>query len=796
MDENTEKIKKWDELSRMHAQGSVLEIVKSLENKKNLTIIDVGANSGTLFDMLCEKLDIGRAVLFEPQPLLFEYIKKKYENNDKVIVENIALSDCVKKFNLNDVALKYELEHYDENNKGYNLGLSSIDCDDNGVSETSSFDLIRKKYNLDKIDLIKIDTETEDLLVLKGFTETVNELKEKPLITFECNWWAKYTYDESKKILDDFCETNGYENNINLNQRGDFYIKPKKVRNMKNVNDKNLTMVTGLWDMGRGNLEGWSKRDFQQYKERFFDLLQTDVNMAIWIPRDLEEEVWKIRKKENTIIYNKEITEFKTWFNFYDEVQKIRTDENWRNFAGWLPESPQAALEFYNPMMMSKMFMLNDTAIYNPFNTDYFYWIDGGLTSTVPTTYFTHEKVLDNLVYYTELYDKFIHITYPYTSNDEIHGFERKKMAEYCGVEFVDYVARGGFFGGKKSILNEVNALYYNILEKTLKDGYMGADECLFTIMCYRYPNLIHRFEVEGNGLVWPFFENLSKIKETTKLNPQGKKPFSRVKTSLYVLTYNSPKQFEQLCMSFDEADKDFLEIPSKFLINNSTDRSTDEEYRILCEKYNFEEIKKDNIGICGGRQFVAEHFDESDSDYYIFFEDDMNLYTRSGDFCGMGFPRYINNLFKRTLNIIHEEQYDYLKLSFSEFFGDNSVQWAWYNIPQDVREKYFPDKKNLPIRGTDPNAPKTLFKHIKRSNDITYIEGNVHYDNWPLWFTRHGNRKVFLDEKWGRPYEQTWMSYVFQEQMKGNINSAVLLMSPINHHRFDHYPGEERREN
>lgn len=192
----------------------------------------------------------------------------------------------------------------------------------------------------------------------------------------------------------------------------------------------------------------------------------------------------------------------------------------------------------------------------------------------------------------------------------------------------------------------------------------------------------------------------------------------------------------------------------------------------------------------------MAEHFDESDSDYYIFFEDDMNLHEKTTNLCGMGFPRYTDNLFKKTLKIIHEEQYDYLKLSFSEFFGDNSVQWAWYNVPQIVREQYFPNNKRLPSSGTDPNAPKTEFKTIKRSNDITYIEGNVHYDNWPLWFTKEGNKKVFINTKWGRPYEQTWMSYVFQEQMKGKINCAVLLMSPIHHHRFDFYPGKERREN
>jgi len=59
--------------------------------------------------------------------------------------------------------------------------------------------------------------------------------------------------------------------------------------------NKKVTIVTGLWDLGRENIDGWAKRSFQHYKDRFSELLRCDVNLAIWIPREMEEEVWKIR---------------------------------------------------------------------------------------------------------------------------------------------------------------------------------------------------------------------------------------------------------------------------------------------------------------------------------------------------------------------------------------------------------------------------------------------------------------------------------------------------------------------
>jgi predicted alpha/beta hydrolase family esterase len=84
----------------------------------------------------------------------------------------------------------------------------------------------------------------------------------------------------------------------------------------------------------------------------------------------------------------------------------------------------------------------------------------------------------------------------------------------------------------------------------------------------------------------------------------------------------------------------------------------------------------------------------------------------------------------------------------------------------------------------------------MKKHQDITYMEGEVHYCNWPLWVSRDGNYKIFLETKWDHPFEQTWMSYVFQKIKKDEIKPAVLLLSPIKHDRFDHYTAEERREN
>ena len=53
----------------------------------------------------------------------------------------------------------------------------------------------------------------------------------------------------------------------------------------------------------------------------------------------------------------------------------------------------------------------------------------------------------------------------------------------------------------------------------------------------------------------------------------------------------------------------------------------------------------------------------------------------------------------------------------------------------------------------------------------------------------------MFLDTTWKNPYEQTWMSYMYQLTKQGQLTSAVLLATPITHNRFDHYDGSLRKE-
>jgi hypothetical protein len=242
--------------------------------------------------------------------------------------------------------------------------------------------------------------------------------------------------------------------------------------------------------------------------------------------------------------------------------------------------------------------------------------------------------------------------------------------------------------------------------------------------------------------------------------------------------------------------DPNFITRTKKFLLDNSTDLSTTPRYLELCEQYNFTHIKKENIGITGGRQFIAEHFNgQDDLGYYYFFEDDMIFYNKKGEVCKNGFNRYVSKLFNKTLAIIKREQFDFLKLNFTEFYGSNDKQWSWYNVPQDFRQSHWPNNPKLPDQGLDPNSPNTEIKHIKSYQGLPYASGDIYVCNWPILMSKEGSYKCYLKTKFQNPYEQTIMSHCYQETIKGGIKPGLLLLTPTEHNRFDHYDGLLRKE-
>jgi FkbM family methyltransferase len=780
------------------------------QNKEKLFLINIGAMDGVMFDELIGYSNMYdyKGLYVEPIPYLFKRLKNNL-SKDGNLFENSAVSDYD-----GEITMLTIPQEVIDNNKVHPCfyGMSAVWPPKNGLGSEGdketvekyaekvdvkciTFENLLKKHKIKKFDILSIDTEGHDYQIFKQ----IDLKKHRPkLIRLE---WNNLTKKEQREIIKKYEDANYFYEITHM----DIDASPKEVIDLledKDVifeeekeikNESGVTFVTGLWDIKRGDLDqNWS-RSYDHYLEKFDQLLSMDNNMIIYGDSDLESFVWARRKEHNTQFIKRNLN----WFvenEYYNKIKEIRENPEWINQAGWLQDSTQAKLEMYNPLVMGKMFLLNDAGIFDKFNSTHLFWIDAGITNTVHQGYFTHDKIQDK---FSKIFNNFTFVAFPYEATNEIHGFSYPKINSYANKD-VKLVCRGGLFGGPKHTLSDINSIYYILLNQTLNDGYMGTEESIFSIMLYKYSDLIDYVRIEENGLISKFCEDVKNNEFTVRnisLKVNINKNLNTEKTALYVITFNSPKQFETLIESMLVYDDNFIKKPKKYLLDNSDDLSTTIKYEKLCEKYDFVHIKKDNLGICGGRQFIAEHAEKNNFDFYFFFEDDMFLNSNSEEVCRNGFNVYVENLYESSLKIVKNNGYDFLKLSFTEFFGDNRVQWSWYNVPQAVREKIWPENKQLPVSGLDPNAPKTKFNNISCFEGIPYIDGEIYYCNWPQIVTRHGNKKMFLTEKWAYPFEQTWMSYIFQETLKGNIKGSLLLMTPISHNRFDHYSRSLRKE-
>lgn len=253
--------------------------------------------------------------------------------------------------------------------------------------------------------------------------------------------------------------------------------------------------------------------------------------------------------------------------------------------------------------------------------------------------------------------------------------------------------------------------------------------------------------------------------------------------TALYAISFNLPAQFQLWLESVERSDPEMLRGTDKILLDNSTDPSTASAYIALCAKYGFQRIAQGNLGITGGRIFCAQHFAKSPHDLMLYFEDDMLLAHESG-VCRNGFPRVIDQLFAKLMRIMAlDPELDFLKLSFSEVFGDHRVNWAAKNLDAERREAMF------------PTGDQTRVEALRSVEGVPYIVGEVHYSNWPLVITKRGNEVLFLESETLPPHEQGLMVRALELNRAGKLRGGVLLASPIAHQRVHSYGEGTRKE-
>lgn len=131
------------------------------ELKKKIIYVDIGANNAFFYKKINKILDIKKAILIEPSISTFNKIKLINKNDIKL---NVAISSTCQKRKFYEYYISSQSSFYKKNK----LFKSLNKIKKNYLVNVTTIAKIFQNFRLNKIDLLKIDAQNEDLEILKG----------------------------------------------------------------------------------------------------------------------------------------------------------------------------------------------------------------------------------------------------------------------------------------------------------------------------------------------------------------------------------------------------------------------------------------------------------------------------------------------------------------------------------------------------------------------------------------------------------------------------------------------------
>ena len=171
---------------------------------ENPILFDVGANYGQTIDEFTEVFQNNTIHSFEPSPAVFEFLKKKTSTAKNIHIWNYGIGSSPKYLTLN------------ENTNQNMSSFLKMGSDGWGLIERKTsvpvitIDQFCEENKIEKIDVLKIDTQGFELEVFKGAKRCMNENR-IGLLYFEVTFIDMYKGLPTFGELYDFAINNGFE---------------------------------------------------------------------------------------------------------------------------------------------------------------------------------------------------------------------------------------------------------------------------------------------------------------------------------------------------------------------------------------------------------------------------------------------------------------------------------------------------------------------------------------------------------------------------------------------------------
>jgi hypothetical protein len=246
-----------------------------------------------------------------------------------------------------------------------------------------------------------------------------------------------------------------------------------------------VTIVTAFFDINRA--EKGDGRTIDEYKQWIKHTLMLNCNLFI-----ITEEKFKdffIENRNNS--YNTHIILMKLedlhYYRYYDNIKTIIESDQYKQKIAY-PNRVECVLPEYNIIQYSKFHFLKIASTINPFNSDYFFWLDAGASRffsgmdiSMPFPSQNGIDIVNSIAKSKESPSKFIAQCRP---DLETYKFDERF------IWTADNLIYGGMFGGDKYAIDfmftQLENVFVNIM---LRNGNVNNEQLALAIIVKQYPD-------------------------------------------------------------------------------------------------------------------------------------------------------------------------------------------------------------------------------------------------------------------------------------------------------------------
>jgi len=180
-----------------------------LQHKPDPIIFDVGANDGETVQEFIARFPSARVFAFEPYAACCEILDRKFRGNANIQIQNVALGEDrgTSELNLYSGDRMNSLLRLDD--APGNVMSKSFTRAGSVEVKLEALDAFCADSGIDRIDVLKIDTQGYDLQVLGGARRLLEEKRIKTIL-LEVNFVPMYERQATFSQLHEFLSTHGY----------------------------------------------------------------------------------------------------------------------------------------------------------------------------------------------------------------------------------------------------------------------------------------------------------------------------------------------------------------------------------------------------------------------------------------------------------------------------------------------------------------------------------------------------------------------------------------------------------